>query len=182
MNGNEKDRREFLGNLISFSASSLLFSALSIPTSEAQSNRKKSVIIPPGVTPSVFSEMMLGHRPCPKVYEDQYTFCFLARDEIRLGHVLVVPKIQIDKFWEVPEPYYSAVFKAAKRISQAVLVATECQRVGTLIHGLEVPHFHYHIVPMFQSGDLRGRAPYRPSESELKPMQEKIILALRNLS
>ena len=102
----------------------------------------------------------------------------MARDEIRLGHTLVVPKIQVDKFWEVPEPYYSAVFKTAKMISKAVLEATECKRIGTLIHGLEVPHFHYHIVPMFESGDLRNRAPYRPTEAELGPMQKKIIAAL----
>lgn len=90
---------------------------------------------------SIFTRIIQGEERSYRVYEDDLVFAFLTRDAIRLGHTLIVPKVEVDYFVEVPEPYYSAVFVAAKPLSKAIHAATGCRRVGTVIPGWDVPHF-----------------------------------------
>ena len=157
---------------------SLASSACAIKSTAATALSNGEVVVPAGLTPSVFTRIIRGEIPCLKIYEDQYTFAFFPREQLNIGHTLVVPKIQVDSFLDVPEPYYSAVFQNSQKIGRAIFSATKCLRVGTLIHGLEVPHFHYHLLPMFSSGDICKITPTRHPESDLIPMQKKIIAAL----
>ena len=129
--------------------------------------------------PSIVTKIINGEIPCYKIYEDEHTFAFLARDQINLGHTLIVPKVEIDYFIDVPEPFYSAVFKTAKPIAKAVHDATGCKRVGAIIAGFEVPHFHYHIVPLFELHDLDFKRAVVRSGEEMKSVQEKIIAYLK---
>lgn len=137
------------------------------------------VVIPDGQEPSVFTKIIRGEISQLKIYEDRYVCAFFPREQLNLGHTLIVPKYQVDSFLDVPEPYYSAVFETSKKIGRAILEVTKCRRVGTLIHGFEVPHFHYHLIPMFASGDLWKIHPERHPEADLLDMQKKIIAALR---
>lgn len=123
--------------------------------------------------------MIEGKAPCFKVYEDEHTFAFLARDQIQLGHTLVVPKIEIDYYIDVPEPYYSAVFQTAKKVSRAIQEVTNCKRVGTVTAGWDIPHFHYHLVPMFDYYDLDPKRARVRTREENTEIQAKIIQALR---
>ena len=86
--------------------------------------------------------------------------------------------MEIDYFVDVPEPYYSAVFKNAKLISQAIHKAIGCKRVGTIIAGWDVPHFHYHLIPMFDYYDLDPRKGRERSHEECKLIMTKIISEL----
>ncbi len=124
---------------------------------------------------TIFSKIIKGEIPSYKVFEDEHTFAFLDIHPIELGHTLVVPKIEVDYFLDVPEPYYSAVFKTAKHIGQAIHKASNCKRVGTIILGWDVPHFHYHMVPMFDHGALDFRRAKKHSDSAMREMQEKIL-------
>ncbi|MFN8672281.1 MAG: HIT family protein [Candidatus Sericytochromatia bacterium] len=124
---------------------------------------------------SIFTKIINGEIPCYKVYEDEHTFAFLDINPINLGHTLVIPKIEIDYFLDVPEPYYSAVFKNSKMIAQAIHKATDCKRVGSIIAGWDVPHFHYHLVPMFEYGDLDFKKGKSRSQEEMKEIHAKII-------
>jgi histidine triad (HIT) family protein len=124
---------------------------------------------------TLFTKIINGEIPCYKIYEDEQVFAFLAKDQINLGHVLVVPKVEIDYFIDVPEPYYSAVFKTAKLISKAIQTATACKRVGTIIAGWDVPHFHYHLVPMFEYHDLDPARAKEYSKEEMEEVQGRII-------
>jgi histidine triad (HIT) family protein len=124
---------------------------------------------------SIFSAIIDGSAPALKVHEDQLVCAFLARDAIRLGHTLVVPKIEVDYFIDVPEPYYTAVFSVAKSLARAIHSVTRCKRVGTVIAGWDVPHFHYHLIPMFDYDDLNpSRARQFPHE-EMTQIQQAII-------
>ena len=125
---------------------------------------------------SIFTKIIAGEIPSYKIYEDEYTFAFLDINPINLGHTLVVPKIEVDLFHEVPEPYYSAVFKLAKKLAPAIEKATGCIRVGTIIAGFDVPHFHYHLVPMHGAGDLD----LKKAHSEEKKEHEKIHALIKN--
>ena len=100
--------------------------------------------------------------------KNDFIFAFLAKDQVRLGHTLVIPRVEIDSFLEVPEPYYSAVFTYAKPIARSIQKATGCVRVLTAIVGYEVPHFHYHLIPSWSIKDLdfsQAQA-YSPEEME----------------
>jgi histidine triad (HIT) family protein len=82
--------------------------------------------------PTLFTRIIVGEIPSFKIYEDEYVYAFLDIFPQRLGHTLIVPKIEIDHFADVPEPYYSAIFQAAKLLSPAIQQATGCNRVCTM--------------------------------------------------
>jgi histidine triad (HIT) family protein len=127
----------------------------------------------------LFSKIIKGEIPSFKIYEDEHVFAFLDIRPIHLGHTLVVPKVEVDHFFDVPEPYYSAVFQAAKRIGLAIQEVTGCPRVGTTILGFEVPHAHYHVVPLWGPADLSFSLAKARSPEEMKDIQAKIVQALR---
>lgn len=123
---------------------------------------------------SIFTKIINGEVPSFKIYEDEYTFAFLDIYPVQPGHTLIVPKIEVDYFIDVPEPYYSAVFLTAKKIVPAIQQATWCQRVCTNIIGYEVPHFHYHLIPTNSIADLQNKNTQEPDKAALQAMQEKI--------
>jgi len=130
---------------------------------------------------SIFSKIIKGEIPSYKVFEDDLTFAFLAKDAIQIGHTLIVPKVEVDYFLEVPEPFYSAVFANAKNLGHAIHRATQCKRVGTVIAGWDVPHFHYHLIPMFDYFDLDPKRAKERSKEENTEIQQRILTELNSL-
>lgn len=130
--------------------------------------------------PTLFSKIIRGEIPSFKVYENEHVYAFLDINPVNSGHTLIVPKIEVDHFLDVPEPHYSAVFQAAKVIGRALQEVTGCPRVGTAVVGFEVPHFHYHLVPLWSLRDLDFSRGKKASPEELKAMQGRIVTALKN--
>jgi histidine triad (HIT) family protein len=122
---------------------------------------------------SIFTKIINGEIPSFKIYEDEHIFAFLDIRPVKPGHTLIVPKVEVDYFVDVPEPYYSAVFNAAKIIAPAIQQATGCTRVSTIVMGFDVPHFHCHLVPTDSVEDIR-QSGVQTSKEELQLMQEKI--------
>ena len=127
---------------------------------------------------SLFMRIIRKELPSFEIYDDEYVYGFLARDAIRHGHVLLIPKVEVDYFVDVPEPYYSAVFQAAKPVSRAIKDVTDCVRVGTIVAGWDVPHFHYHLIPMFDYEDLDPARARQYSDDENGRMAHAIRTAL----
>jgi histidine triad (HIT) family protein len=127
---------------------------------------------------SIFTRILNGELPAYKVHEDEFTFSILALDQVNLGHTLVIPKLEVDSFMDLPEPYYSAVFKNAQLIAKAIKKATNCPRVGTIIAGFEVPHFHYHLIPAWSIPELSFTRAQKRSPEEMLDIQKKIIAYL----
>jgi len=122
----------------------------------------------------IFSKIISGEIPSYKIFENEHVYSFLDICPVKPGHTLVVPKIEIDYFVDVPEPYYSEVFKAAKKISVALQKATGCVRVGTTILGFAVPHFHYHLIPLNEERiDFRDAKSL--SKNDMISIQQKIL-------
>jgi histidine triad (HIT) family protein len=124
---------------------------------------------------TLFSRIISGEIPSYKLYEDAYTYAFLDIFPQKLGHALIVPKIEVDHFSDVPEPYYSAIFQTAKILSPALQKATGCHRVCTMFLGYEVPHCHYHLLPLDGLEDVHWKVPVQASSDDLQTMQQTIL-------
>lgn len=124
---------------------------------------------------SIFIKIINGELPSYKIYEDELTYSFLALDQVNLGHTLVVPKKEVNHWFDVPEADYLAVAKNAQKIAKAIQKATGCPRVGTMVAGFEVPHYHLHLIPAWSIPDLSFAKAKRLGEAEMKSIQEKII-------
>ncbi len=122
----------------------------------------------------IFQKIIDGKLPSYKIFEDEWTYSFLSNRPIKKGHTLVIPKIEMDYFPDVPEPYYSKVFENAKIIAKALKKATQCKRVSTAILGYEIPHFHYHLVPTWSLFDLDFTKAKGDTEASFLEVQKKI--------
>jgi histidine triad (HIT) family protein len=129
---------------------------------------------------SIFSKIIAGEIPCYKIKEDEHFIAFLDVFPLVKGHVLVVPKIEVDKLFDLPENYLNNIFLFAKPIAAAIEKSFDCRRCGISVIGLEVPHAHMHLVPMNSADDLNfTKEKLKVDATEMKEIQEKI---LKNLS
>ena len=125
---------------------------------------------------TLFSKIIAGEIPAYKIAEDDRFFAFLDIFPLREGHTLVVPRIEVDKFFDVPDAYLADMLLFAKPIARAIERAFDCNRCGLSVVGLEVPHAHLHLVPIDNADDLnftRGKLKLTPAQ--LQSAQEKIL-------
>ena len=103
---------------------------------------------------TIFSKIIQGEIPAYKIAENDLFIAFLDIFPLQKGHVLVVPKIEIDKVFDLPDNYLSELLVFAKPIAKAIEDSFPCNRVGMVTVGLEVPHAHLHLIPINQAEDL----------------------------
>ena len=128
---------------------------------------------------SIFSKIIRGEIPCYKIAEDEQFIAFLDIFPVQYGHTLVVPKIEVDKFFDVPNEYLGNLLLFAKPIAHAIEKAFNCNRVNIITVGLEVPHAHVHLLATNTMYDVDLSKPkLKLSASELKETQEKILAHL----
>lgn len=131
---------------------------------------------------SVFTKIISGELPCFKIYEDEKIISFLSIEPVNLGHTLVVTKQEINHWTEVPPETYAHLHQVSQKIGQAILKAAGSPRVGQMVAGFEVPHYHLHLIPAWSIPDLDFKKAQRRSETEMKEIQEKIVKHLKELS
>jgi histidine triad (HIT) family protein len=125
---------------------------------------------------TIFSKIIAGQIPCYKIAESEKYFAFLDIEPLVNGHVLVVPKIEVDKLFDVPDNYLAEMLVFAKPIAHAIEKAFNCNRCGLSVVGLEVPHAHLHLVPINSANDLNfTKGKIKATAEELKAVQEKIM-------
>jgi histidine triad (HIT) family protein len=128
---------------------------------------------------TIFSKIISGQIPGYKIAEDDKFYAFLDIFPLAEGHTLVVPKIEVDKFFDVPDDYLKDLLVFSKPIAQAIEKAFNCNRCGVSVVGLEVPHAHMHLIPINSADDLNfSRPKLKLSPEEFKKVQEKIQLYL----
>ena len=121
-----------------------------------------------------------GQIPALKIAESEKFIAFLDIEPLVKGHVLVVPKIEVNKIFDVPDDYLSEMLVFAKPIAHAIEKAFNCKRCGISVIGLEVPHAHMHLVPINSSNDLNfTRGKLNVSKEDLKEAQEKILAEMK---
>ena len=129
---------------------------------------------------TIFSKIIAGEIPGYKIAENEQFCAFLDAFPLREGHVLVVPKKEIDNLFDLPEEYLREMLVFARPIAKAIEKAFRCNRCGISVIGLEVPHAHIHLVPISSSNDLNfTQAKPKASEEKLKEVQGRILAALK---
>ena len=130
---------------------------------------------------TLFTKIILGELPSYKIFEDELTFSFLALDQVNLGHVLVIPKQEVNHWFDTPPETMTCVGLVSQKIAKAIKEVTQCPRVGVMVAGFEVPHYHVHLIPAWSIPDLDFKKARRFSDPEMKAVQEKIVAALGKL-
>lgn len=128
---------------------------------------------------SIFTKIMNNELPSYKIHEDDKTISILTIEPISLGHTLVIPKLEVNHWFDVPADIYTQIGLNSQRIAKAIKEATGCPRVGTIVAGFEVPHYHLHLIPAWSIPDLDFKRAARRSDQEMKQIQEKIISYLK---
>lgn len=125
---------------------------------------------------SIFTKIIKGDIPCHKIYEDEQTFAFLDIHPIQPGHVLVVPKQQIDHLWDLDEQIYQAVMATAKQVANRIRTILQPARVGVQVVGLDVPHAHVHVFPFGTMAEFTHHPDMQaePDHSALAAMAQKL--------
>jgi len=98
---------------------------------------------------TIFSKIVRGEIPCYKIAENEQYFAFLDINPVARGHTLVIPKVEVDYIFDLPVDTLAGLATFAKPIAQAIDAATGCIRTGVIVEGLEVPHAHIHLIPMY---------------------------------
>ena len=125
---------------------------------------------------TIFSKIIAGEIPSYKIAENEKFFAFLDIFPLRKGHVLVVPKTETDKFFDLPDEYLSEMLLFAKPIAKAIERSFNCNRCGIEVVGLEVPHAHMHLIPINSANDLNFTSEkLKLTNEELKKVQETIL-------
>lgn len=124
---------------------------------------------------SIFTKIINGELPCYKIYEDEEIFSFLALDQVNLGHTLVICKEEVNHWTEVPSETYARLHKVSQKIGKAILKASGSPRVGQMVAGFEVPHYHLHLIPAWSIPDLDFKRAQRRSDEDMKKIQAEII-------
>lgn len=125
--------------------------------------------------PSIFTKIINGDIPCHKIGETADCFAFLDIAPLRKGHTLVIPKKEIDYFYDLDEETITKVMLFSKKIAKAIEKAFPCNRISVVVAGLEVPHAHVHLIPMNDISDIDFSQPKLTlTHPELAEMAEKI--------
>lgn len=121
--------------------------------------------------PSVFAKIVAGEIPCYKVYEDDKVLAFLDIHPEVKGHTLVIPKIEVDKIYDLPDEDYVALMAAAKKIARHMEDVLGARTVWKVV-GTDVPHAHIHLEPI--SPEWQYGKTFELSDEEMKEIQEKL--------
>jgi histidine triad (HIT) family protein len=124
---------------------------------------------------TIFSKIIQGEIPSYKIAENEKFLAFLDIFPLQQGHTLIVPKIEVDHFFDVPDSYLNELMQFAKPIAKAIEISFPCNRVSMVTVGLEVPHAHLHLIPINAAEDINFANPkLKFSQDEFLHTQELI--------
>ena len=117
---------------------------------------------------SIFTEIIQGRVPCHKVAEDEKHFAFMEISPLKKGHVLVIPKEEVDFIFDLEDTALASLMVFAKKVAHAIKKVVPCKKIALLVYGLEVRHAHIHLVPVTgEPGELNFSNKKRATDEEL---------------
>ncbi len=124
---------------------------------------------------TLFTRIVQGEIPCHKVHESDEFLAFLDIMPVRLGHVLVIPKREVDYLFDLEDDYLGRMIVFSKEVARKIKQVFPCRKVGVTVIGLEVPHAHIHLIPINGLHDMDfTREKLQPSAEELSAIAQSI--------
>jgi histidine triad (HIT) family protein len=128
---------------------------------------------------SIFSKIINDEIPAYKILENENFLAFLDIFPLAKGHVLVIPKKEIDYLFDISSDEYGELWKFARQVAKAMDKVIDCKRIGVAVIGLEVPHAHIHLVPLNNVSDINFERPKLSfSEEEMNEVAQNIRKAI----
>lgn len=124
---------------------------------------------------TIFSKIVAGEIPCYRIAEDERFLAFLDIFPLVPGHTLVIPKVEVDYIFDLPDDLLTGLHLFARDVARKVGTAMPCERVGMTVIGLEVPHAHIHLIPINGVADMNFERPkLKLGQEEMSAIAEKI--------
>ena len=128
---------------------------------------------------SIFSKIVAGEIPSYKVAETDNCYAFLDINPVVRGHVLCIPKKEVDYIFDLDDPLYNELFDFAHRVARSVKQVCPCRKVGMAVLGLEVPHAHVHLIPMQSEGDMNFHHHVKLTNEEFIDLADQLAKAFK---
>tara|TARA_B100000674_G_C37804654_1_gene898150 strand:+ start:188 stop:574 length:387 start_codon:yes stop_codon:yes gene_type:complete len=124
---------------------------------------------------SVFTQIVNGEIPCYKIEENEDFLAFLDIMPLKKGHTLVIPKMEVDYIYDLPDQILADMMVFSKKVAKKIERAIPCNRIGVTVIGLEVPHAHIHLIPINDVSDMNFSLPkLQYTHEELQKIANKI--------
>ena len=124
---------------------------------------------------SIFSKIVAGDIPCHRVAENASFLAFLDIMPLAPGHTLVIPKVEVDRIWDLEPALVGDLHVFSQKVALALEDVMPCQRVGQAVIGLEVPHAHVHLIPLNAVADINFERPkLQVTQEELAEVAARI--------
>ena len=124
--------------------------------------------------PTIFSKIVNGEIPSYKIFEDDKFYAFLDINPNAIGHTLCIPKIEVNRLFDLDDDTYSGLMNFSKKIAKALKKAVDCDRIGVSVIGLEVPHVHVHLIPINSMDDMSFNSKVKLTTKEFNDILDKI--------
>ncbi len=138
-------------------------------------SHSKSSQYPATEMATIFSKIVAGDIPCHRIAENDEFLAFLDIQPLTEGHTLVIPKMEVDYFFNLEDGILSRITLFARDVSKQIKHAIPCHRVGVAVIGLEVPHAHVHLIPLQSISDINFERPkLKVTQAELADTAKRI--------
>ena len=127
---------------------------------------------------TIFSRIVAGEIPCHKVAENEHCLAFLDINPVARGHVLCIPKQEVDYIFDLDDRLLCELQLFAKRVALGLKKVCPCIKVGQAVVGIDVPHVHIHLIPLNNPGDLNFAHHVEMIPNELKALAAEIAAAI----
>lgn len=128
---------------------------------------------------SIFSKIISGEIPCYKIAENKNYLAFLDIFPLKKGHILVIPKKEVDNIFDLDKETYLGLMEFSAEVATAMKKVIPCNRIAISVNGLEVPHAHVHLIPINNMNDCNfANEKLKLSKEEFEEIANKISKAL----
>lgn len=128
---------------------------------------------------SIFSKIVAGEIPCYKVAETDHCLAFLDINPVVRGHVLCIPKQEVDYIFDLDDELFTELHLFSRRVARGLRQVCPCIKVGVAVVGIDVPHAHIHLLPLNQPGDLDFSHHVTMTDAELSDLASRIAAAIQ---
>lgn len=127
---------------------------------------------------SIFSKIVAGEIPCYRVAETEKCLAFLDVNPVVRGHVLCIPKQEVDYIFDLDDELFTELHLFSRRVARGLKKVCPCIKVGQAVVGIDVPHAHIHLIPLNNPGDLNFSHHIQMSADEMKALAAQIAAAI----